>query len=148
MMIFFSLKLFHLYSHFFEFFKFFFLSQRLLIDIASQKIIYNFFCEIFCCKGISCSIDRLLKEHKSHIIYSVQWKRSIFCASIFIFWLKNLFNLLCAPFHAHSSTHDRIFIHKSIYGLFSRFISLCELIDKWTKENIFWIVCYLYPPRY
>ena len=88
----------------------------------------------------------------------MQWKRvlnttcrkflRIFCASILIFQLGNFLNLLCALFHAHTSTHNRIFSHKNIDSLFSRFIFLCVLIDKWTKENIFWIVRYLYLPRY
>ena len=62
--------------------------------------------------------------------------RKNFCASICIFSLENYPYLLCALFHAIILTHNRIFDHKGIDALLSRFKSFCEHIDKWMKENI------------
>ena len=53
----------------------------------------------------------------------------------FLFSLGNYPCPLCALFHANTLTHNRIFDHKGIGALLSRFNSFCELIDKWMNEN-------------
>ena len=52
------------------------------------------------------------------------------------FSLGNYPYLHCALFHANTLTHNRIFYHKGIDVLISRFNSFCDLIDNWIKENV------------